>query len=266
MEATELCRMLEEQYFGPDMHEREELDLLPGLLKGVSLFADIGASLGPYSYHTNKVLRNSRIVCVEADPVRAHRLQELTQEWTKTSGNQFKVVQAAAADKPGKMEFHLTDKNISGALFQHFVPDPELRASINWRKTEVEVITLDELFREGDPDLIKIDVEGAEYRVLQGARGILQRGKSRFLVEVHPWGDEPIGKTPADVFNLFAQFGYDFKRTHRHWHFYKSNRPVRRYLKNRAVVFIMNHQALKAPLKKMILSASKFRRRKPGVA
>jgi FkbM family methyltransferase len=262
MEDAELCRRLEEQYFGPDMHEREEIELLPNLLKGVKSFVDVGASLGPYSYHTSKVITGGKIYCIEADPVRVRRLKELSDEWAKTTGNTFEIIQAAAADKPGKMDFYLTDANISGALFKHFVPDPELRASLNWRKTEVQVVTLDELFKSGDPDLIKIDVEGAEYRVLQGARGILQRGKSRFLVEVHPWGDEPIKKKPADVFNLFAGFGYDFKRTHRHWHFFKTNQPLKRYLKNRAVVFIMNNESIKKPLKKMILKASGMRRRK----
>src|SRR5580698_6276047 len=108
MEAAELCRVLEDQYFGPNMHEREEIELLPGLLEGVQVFVDVGASLGPYSFHTSKLITG------------------------------------------GKMDFYLTDANISGALFKHFVPDAELSASLNWRKTEVPVVTLDELFPAAD--------------------------------------------------------------------------------------------------------------------
>jgi FkbM family methyltransferase len=266
MEPAELYRALEEQYFGPNMHEREEIELLPGLLKGVKCFVDVGASLGPYSYATSKVLKGGKIFCIEADPVRVRRLRELGAEWEKASGNKIQVIHAAAADKAGKMDFFLTDANISGALFKHHVPDQELSSSLNWSKTEVDVVTLDELFGDSDPDLIKIDVEGAEFRVLMGARGILGRGKSRFLVEVHPWGDEPLKKTPADVFNLFAGFGYDFKRTHRHWHFQKTNQPLKRYVRNRAIVFILNHQSLKQPLKRLALAVAKRRKRKPGAA
>lgn len=264
MEPTDLYKLLEEQYFGPNMHEREEIELLPDLLKGVHSFVDVGASLGPYSFFANKILTGGTIFCIEADPIRFHRLKELSEQWEKTSDNKIKVLHAAAADKEGKMDFYLTDASISGGLFKHHVPDPVLSKSLNWTKTEVAVVTLDGLFRDADPDLVKIDVEGAEYRVLLGAREILQRGKSRFLVEVHPWGDEPIKKTPADVFNLFAQFGYDFSRTHRHWHFQKSKQPFKRFLKNRLIVFIMNNQGLKSALKRLVLAFGKFRKHKPG--
>ncbi|MBK8023640.1 MAG: FkbM family methyltransferase [Chloroflexi bacterium] len=37
----------------------------------------------------------------------------------------------------------------------------------------------------GVPDLVKIDVEGAEVRALEGATNIARLGKTRFLVEVH---------------------------------------------------------------------------------
>ena len=260
MQPAELYKILEDQYFGPNMHEREEIELLPGLLKGVKVFVDVGASLGPYSYYSSKCISQARLICIEADPVRVRRLKELAWKWGLETGNEFEVIHAAAADKPGKMDFFLTDINLSGGLFQHEVLDPNARASLNWSKTEVDVITLDGLFPNGDPDLVKIDVEGAEYRVLKGAEGILKRGKTRFLVEVHPWGDTPLKKTPADIFNLFADFGYDFKRTYRHWHFFKSNGRLKRYLKNRAVVFVFNHQSLKAPLKKIALALGKSRR------
>jgi len=264
MESADICRILEDQYFGPNSHEQVEMDLLPKLLMGVKLFVDVGASLGPYSYHASKFLVGGKITCIEADPMRVRRLRELSAEWQNNTGNQFHIIHAAAADQPGKMDFFVTDQNISGALFQHYVPDAQTRESLNWRKLEVEVVTLDDLFRDEDPDLIKIDVEGAEYRVLLGAGEILRRGKSRFLVEVHPWGDEPIKKTPADVFNLFAEFGYDFQRTHRHWHFFKSNHRVKRYLKNRAMVFILNQPALKATLKKSVLALGRLKRGKPS--
>src|ERR1700677_3590495 len=109
MEAAELCRVLEDQYFGPNMHEREEIELLPGLLEGVKVFVDVGASLGPYSFHTSKLITGGKIYCIEADVVRMRRLKELSDDWAKASGNAFEIIHAAAADKPGKMDFYLTD-------------------------------------------------------------------------------------------------------------------------------------------------------------
>lgn len=52
---------------------------------------------------------------------------------------------------------------------------------------EVETVTLDSIAEiyNSYPDLIKIDVEGAENTVLQGATEIAKRGNALFIVEVH---------------------------------------------------------------------------------
>jgi len=51
---------------------------------------------------------------------------------------------------------------------------------------QVPTSTLDTLAAQfGVPDFIKIDIEGAEVRALEGARTIASHAKSRFLVEMH---------------------------------------------------------------------------------
>jgi FkbM family methyltransferase len=183
MQLSELYTTLEEQYFGENMHEKEEIECLPELLKGVSVFVDVGSSLGQYSFFANRILKNGRIFCIEADSIRVQRLKELASEWEKLSNNKITVIHAAAAETNGKVTFFRTDANVSGGIFVH---DSGARGSIQWKECEVDSITLDSLCKDLEPDLIKIDVEGTEYRVLQGACGILARGKCRFFVEVHP--------------------------------------------------------------------------------
>ena len=262
METTEIYKTLEAQYFGPNMDERDEIELLPSLLRGSTTFVDVGASLGQYAHFAGKLIKGGRIVAVEADPLRYARLKELAAEWENASdGNRYEVIHAAAADQPGRMDFYVTDQALSGALWRHHVPDEKLRNSLNWSKIEVDVVTLDQLFPNEDPGVIKIDVEGAEYRVILGALGLLKRGKTRFLVEVHPWGDEVIKKMPEDLFNLFADYGYDFSRTHRHWHFEKKGNALWRWMKNRAIVFVWKNLWLKEFLKKLILKFGPSSRR-----
>jgi FkbM family methyltransferase len=256
METKVLYEMLEQQYFGANMQERVEIDRLPQILQNVRLFVDVGASIGQYTFFANKALKNARIVSIEADPIRYRRLAEAAANWEKLSSNQIRVIHAAAADKPGEVEFYSTPENSSGGLFVPLRDNPEFDGSSQWVKTEVDCVSLDSLFKDCKPDFVKMDVEGAEYRVLLGAREILQEGNCRFFVEVHPWGDEVLKKTAADVFRLFAAFGYDFKRVHRHWLFEKSNHPVKRFIKIKLIVFIMNNQQLKQALKKAVLAFS----------
>ncbi len=262
MEAHDLYKMLEERYFGQNMHERDEIERLPELLRNVVVFVDVGASLGQYSFFANKILKNGKIFCIEADPIRFQRLKELSSQWERSSTNEINVIHAAAAEKDGKMDFLTTNGNISGGLFAHPVLDPDIRTSLQWTKTEVDCISLDRVFKDLRPDFVKIDVEGSEYTVLLGAREILKQGKCRFLVEVHPWGDQSAKKLPADIFRLFAQFGYDFKRTQRHWLFEKSNQPLKRFLKHRLIVIVMENAWLKSALKKCVLGFTSLRRKR----
>lgn len=254
MKEEELVEAMERQYFGDEMHEQEEIALLPSLLDGVQVFVDVGASLGQYAYFAGQSLKEATIICVEADPVRHKRLKELARTWQEEGTNTYKVVHAAAADVSGEKPFYVTGECISGGLFKHYVPDDNVARSLKWEKIKVPVVTLDELCADTSPDMVKIDVEGAEYRVLQGARDLLTTGRARFLIEVHPWGDESVNRGPADVFALFASYGYDCRRTHRHWLFYKSTgrHPLRR-LRMRGIMWAYRHTWVKDALKWILL-------------
>jgi len=57
------------------------------------------------------------------------------------------------------------------------------------------------------PRLIKIDVEGAEWNVLEGAKRTLAGRGADLMLEVHPkW--LPAGVAPADVHGLLDRSGY----------------------------------------------------------
>ena len=63
--------------------------------------------------------------------------------------------------------------------------------------------------RRLDPDVVKIDVEGAEGRVLAGARPLLQRRKALFFVEVH---ETLVG--PADALAALHTAGWLCEEIH----------------------------------------------------
>jgi FkbM family methyltransferase len=249
----ELLSRLEEQYFGPNMSEKREIAALPRLLKSVDLFVDVGAGLGQYSFFANQEMHQGVIYAIEADPLRFERLRELCEQWADSGANEIVPLNVALSDEVGTAAFFVTTENKSGGLFQFERPrGPQA----DWTELRVKTETLDSLFsRERDPDLVKMDVEGAEYRVLLGATDILRRGKARFLIEVHPWGDPTLGKRESDVFDLFASFGYDFERVHHHWLFAKSGSGPRRWLKNRMIHVILDQPLIRRNVRRLFRAA-----------
>lgn len=72
----------------------------------------------------------------------------------------------------------------------------------------VQMEKLDDLIPENlDIDLVKIDVEGAEYQVLAGAKYILQKNKPIVLFECGLGGADVYGTTPGDIFDLLTECG-----------------------------------------------------------
>ena len=62
------------------------------------------------------------------------------------------------------------------------------------------------------PQVIKIDVEGAEYRVLLGARELLFKNDVSILCEVHPKQMENCGGDIDAFYALLAELGYELTK------------------------------------------------------
>jgi FkbM family methyltransferase len=249
--ASRQTKAAENYVFAGEWYEKDELRILPDLLAGVKTFVDVGASVGPYTQCANAVIKGGRIIAIEANPGSYQRLAANCRCWKQESGNTIETLHAAIADAPGKMDFFVPDEKSSALISSIF--DNPTQSNRGWKKVVVDCVTLDGLFPDSSPEFIKLDVEGAEFRVLKGAHGLLTRGVSRFLIEIHPWGDASLGKTPADVFQLLYSYGYDFEVVIRHWLFTKATPSLRMRVKHFSVMFVMRNVWLKEWLKKIVV-------------
>ncbi len=92
--------------------------------------------------------------------------------------------------------------SLSGTDIQELLPE-------NKSVIQVEVITLDVYSREYGliPNLIKIDTEGSELWVCEGAKRLLAEHHPALIVATHPpW--LPKGQTIEDLFDLLKGHGY----------------------------------------------------------
>jgi FkbM family methyltransferase len=86
---------------------------------------------------------------------------------------------------------------------------------------DVETVPLDD-FADAKPTFLKIDVEGFEAELLQGARQVL-RTKPRLALEIHTPSLHRYKTSVEEIFRLFGAEGYDL------WFQYPHDPEIRRY-------------------------------------
>jgi FkbM family methyltransferase len=179
------------------------------LLQPGNAFFDVGAHYGWMSLAAcHRVGAKGKVVAFEPSPPLLECLQ-----YNKKANRfeQLEIVAKAVSESDGQLvPFYVANGGDSflNSLFDHPM---ELVAGVPEQKgtIEVQTVTLDEFSktRRLQPDLVKIDVEGAELLVLQGCQRILAEHRPRFIVAVHPtW--LPPGQKSAELFALFQSHGY----------------------------------------------------------
>lgn len=144
------------------------------LRPGMIIF-NIGAHIGIHAlYAARKVNPYGRVYAFEAFP---ENYRQLTEHARMNALDNLISIHKAVTSVTGNVAFtqgssdgkhHLAEQN-SGASFL------------------VESITVDDFCRQQQvqPDLLLIDVEGAELQVLQGAQHILKKGRPKLILEHH---------------------------------------------------------------------------------
>lgn len=200
MDKAQIYETLNQAYFSSDPHERQVIDHLPLLVSGSALCVDCGASLGQYSRAMSRTLHGGRIVAVEADPVRFEELERNAARWSAESDNVVEARHFALTERPGDAIYYVTNSDISGGLTPH-----DVGREVEWEELRVPGTSLDSLLDGDIPDFVKIDVEGAEMSVLRGATGILEAGRTTFLIELHDFGDDA---SMTETERLLQGYGY----------------------------------------------------------
>ena len=210
--VARLCRL----QFETTPNEQRELDALPRLLEGCDRFIDVGANVGLYLFYANRVLHDSRILAIEANPSLRPVLQEVCgrAQADADNGNRFAVETCAILDESGTIDFFVTPNMDDSSIFSTRIKGATMQS--------VASRPLDDFYEPSGKTVIKMDIEGAEYRALKSAKRFLSCGHAEFFLELHPWGDSNIRKYPLQVCNLFFASGYGCKRIYRHYHFVKA--------------------------------------------
>lgn len=164
---------------------------------------DIGANIGAYCITSGKHYVGARIFAFEPIPMNA----QLIRASILLNGiSNVQVIQKCVADYCGKTEFSIsTDSAYSSMMDTMRRPEQQV--------IQAEVIRLDDFCAENQIEqigLIKVDVEGAEERVINGAKELLTGAKPPRLImmELYDNNLKIFGSSISKVIEKMASYGY----------------------------------------------------------
>jgi len=179
----------------PDMYERREYFLYKDFIPDKGwIVADIGAYVGLFSLYTSKAVSNSGLVIsFEPNPL---AYCWLLNNIRLNMANNIVTLPFALGNIVNRMQLYVAKENIGASSFimNHIIQNPAGKYTIA-AEFVVPMITFDYFMENSKQligryiknlDLVKIDVEGYELKVLEGAKNALkQRIIKRFIIEVH---------------------------------------------------------------------------------
>lgn len=186
--------------------------------KKTPLIFDIGSSMGLFSLASLASKKEVQVIAFESDLASIALSKKLLRFYDE------KKIQYVHG--------FITDQGISFDNFQAAVCKTEKKINQNIQRLsktktkytclkdqriqKIPSYSLDHLFPEKmHPDrsiLVKIDVEGAEYKVLKGAEKFIRRNRPDMLISVHPKELPLYGKSSNDLIRKLKKLGYSFKQ------------------------------------------------------
>lgn len=161
--------------------EQEIQNVLQFWLRPEMTVYDVGANVGFITVIAARLVGEKGNVCgFEPVPILAD------QAIHNASLNQFRQVsihRVALSDQDREAVFQVSRNLTMGKLANREFRQAEVANELVVRTRRLDTLVATDGLR--DPDLVKIDVEGAEAAVLDGAVEVLQRARPALLIELH---------------------------------------------------------------------------------
>lgn len=157
------------------IHEPTATNIFIDQINSNSIVLDIGGHLGYFSCIAGTLAKNGSVHVFEVDP----------KCLTLIANN----LKANSLDNVEVHNYAVSDSKETIKIPQYESPNPGLMINSNSSNNHIEVesMVIDDFLVQNsiDPDFIKIDIEGAEWKALSGMKKTLEHSNAIILVEIH---------------------------------------------------------------------------------
>jgi len=187
------------------VHEKYETKLFKDSIKPGMVVVDIGANIGYYTLIAAKLVGSrGKVYAFEPEP---NNYRLLIKNIEVNGYKNVIPIQKAVSNKHGETKL-FTSKTVLSSLSFSEDNVPEKKEFVM-----VETITLEEFFKDSKVDFIKMDTEGAEGLIIEGAEKVLMRNNNlKIAMEFWPYGLKNLGTDdPLKLLHKFQDYGFKIK-------------------------------------------------------
>jgi FkbM family methyltransferase len=162
----DLKQFLERDIYATGFWEKMETDFIRSWLKPGDTFLDIGANIGYFTtLAASCVGPKGQVIAIEATPTTVVRLQ---RNLALNSCAHVRVHAVAVGELEGSIQMEVREVgNIGGNA---------ISITTNTTQSTIPMHRLDDLLPSQRFALIKMDIEGSEYKALRGAQSLITQG------------------------------------------------------------------------------------------
>jgi FkbM family methyltransferase len=184
-------------------YEKFDVDLVKAILPETGQFIDVGGNVGYYSLSiAGHPSFRGTVLAFEPLP----KLWDLFNRSILENGfeDRVSVRQLALADGPGELQLNNAEDTVNAGATRLVTNAADTKVG---RMTKVE--TLDRAIGNLRPDVMKVDIEGAEGLFLKGAQKTLSAHKPSLLMEINRDMLSVLSRTtPGAIHHQLAELGY----------------------------------------------------------
>jgi FkbM family methyltransferase len=180
------------------LFELEEMTFVLHALRAEDTFVDVGANIGAYTVLAGGAVE-CRCISIEPSPETFADLEANIR--INGIGSSCRAENVAVGSTHGVLRF---TKNL-GALNHVISSNETLR---NDEITEVPVLTLDEILGDTSPTIIKMDVEGYEKQVINGAGKILANSALQAIIMEINTHEDRYGYEGSALLTAILDYGF----------------------------------------------------------